>query len=50
MPLLGRLHIKYETVLLAGDCWCLDLLPWALLGFRHRSGREEGQSGAEELA
>lgn len=55
LPLLGRLHIKYETALLAGGCWCLDLLPWAPLGFGHRSGSQvlgegEGRSGAEELA
>lgn len=42
LPLLGRLHIKYETVLLAGGCWCLDLLPWAPLGFRHQSGSLRG--------
>lgn len=37
-------------MLLAGGWWCLDLLPWALLGFRSRDGSQAGEGlGVEEL-
>lgn len=49
LPLLGCLHVKYETALLAGGCWWLDLLPWAPLGFGHQSGSQGPGGGGRAV-